>query len=108
MKFLVDENLPRKLVGALTALGHSAWYCPDVLGRSVGDTAIWRCAIEREAIIVTKDDDFLALFSTEPLTVPLVWLRIGNCSRTEAIDLVIRHLDVIASSVAAGRLLVEL
>ncbi|TRW18206.1 hypothetical protein FMM06_08930 [Glacieibacterium frigidum] len=60
------------------------------------------------AIIVTKDDDYLAFLAGTPPFTPVVWLRIGNCSRAEAIERVVSNLDTIATAVEAGRLLIEL
>lgn len=108
MRFLVDENLPRRMDAALVARGHEAIHCTEILGRSADDGAIWRHAVTIGATIITKDDDYLAFLRGTPPFTPVVWLRIGNCSRAEATMRVVGNLDTITAAVEAGQLLIEL
>lgn len=108
MRFLVDENLPPRMAAALVARGHEATHCTEILGRSADDGTMWRHALAAGATIITKDDDYLAFLGGTPPFTPVVWLRIGNCSRAEAIERVIGNLETIAAAVEAGQLLIEL
>ena len=108
MNFVVDENLPRLLARSLLAHGHQAWHSVDLLGFSAGDEAIWAEAIRRNAMVVTKDADFVQLLSRPPPHCPVVHVRIGNCPTPPVIDLLIANLDAIAAAVAGGTMLIHL
>lgn len=80
MKFVIDAQLPPFLAQTLRELGHDAVAVRDVGLREAEDEAIWQYALENDAIIVTKDEDFpeRSLHTAAPPAI--VWLRIGNCS----------------------------
>ena len=61
MRFLVDAQLPPALARWLTERGHDAFHVFDVgMGRA-GDQEIWNHAAAINAVIVTKDEDFVTL-----------------------------------------------
>ena len=60
MRFVVDAQLPPALARMLAAAGHHAEHVIDIGRRDAEDTAIWQFALEHEAAIVTKDEDFAA------------------------------------------------
>lgn len=77
--FLLDENLPRKLTFTPSwPVIHS-----DSLGSSLPDEALWRYAVERRMVIVSKDADFSD--RVMPVTSPpwVVHLRFGNLRRDD-------------------------
>jgi predicted nuclease of predicted toxin-antitoxin system len=95
MKLLFDENLSPKLPGLL------ATHFPDsahirecgLLGQ--GDEDIWEHARTNGFTIVSKDSDFqqrALLYGHPP---KLVWLRIGNCTKTQLVQLIITHAEEI-------------
>jgi predicted nuclease of predicted toxin-antitoxin system len=47
--------------------------------RAAADSAIWRYAMERSAIVVTKDEDFAARRAKAD-GPQILWLRIGNAT----------------------------
>jgi predicted nuclease of predicted toxin-antitoxin system len=53
----------------------------DIGLRDADDSPIWDYALKREAVIVTKDEDFPHRLSQSRETPVIVWLRIGNTSR---------------------------
>lgn len=108
MNFLIDENLSRGIARDLRALGHAAWHSADLLGESARDGDIWREAIARMCVIVSKDVDFIRFLSGSPPHCPVVWLRIGNCSTATASDPLVGNLRAIAEAIAAGELLIEI
>lgn len=79
MKFIVDENLPKRVATWLNARGHEAWHVSDIglLGRS--DPTIWAEAIIRSAFVITRDNDFMDLANAST-DGGVVRLEIGNCS----------------------------
>ena len=50
--------------------------------REANDAEIWRYAVQQQAAIITKDEDFAerSLYSRDQPVI--VWLRIGNTSGT--------------------------
>jgi len=81
VRFIVDAQLPPALARSLEAMGHQAEHVVEVEMRDATDHLIWKRAIETKAVIVTKDEDFVIRLTQETAVPPIVWLRIGNCSR---------------------------
>jgi predicted nuclease of predicted toxin-antitoxin system len=44
------------------------------------DRAIWEHAIRNDAVIISKDQDFVDRWLLSETPVGLIWLRKGNCS----------------------------
>ena len=62
MKFIVDAQLPRALAKRLKELGHDAkhtWGLED--SNRTPDTDIARIADRAQAVVITKDCDFLCI-----------------------------------------------
>ena len=57
MRFLVDANLPPALARWLVSEGHDAEHVSDLEMERTSDRDIWAYARERDACIVTKDED---------------------------------------------------
>jgi len=94
LRFLVDENLPRRLVGVLTAHGHEAVHVADEPGRGTDDDELWARAGERSEVLVTRDLDFpLPVGAHRP--AGLVLFRLGTWTRGETI---IRRLEEVLDS----------
>ena len=82
MKFLVDEQLPPALAVWLRAQCCDAAHVRE-LGLARGkDRQIWAHAAATEAAVITKDEDYVALSRARFGEVPVVWIRIGNCTNT--------------------------
>lgn len=78
MRFLIDAQLPPALAGGLREAGHEASHVEDIGLREADDGAIWARALQSEAILVTKDEDFAARFAQAVNAPVIVWLRVGN------------------------------
>ncbi|HMT13246.1 MAG TPA: DUF5615 family PIN-like protein [Aestuariivirga sp.] len=76
--FLVDEQLPPGLANWLRAQGHKAWHVHDLSLGGASDTDVAAEATLREAVIVTKDQDFVDRANLGTLHVQVIWVRIGN------------------------------
>lgn len=88
MKLLFDENLSPRLSSLLVTIYPNsvhARYC-GLLGHSDGD--VWEYARENGLTIISKDSDFQqrSLLYGHPPKV--IWLRIGNCSRQQLLELI--------------------
>ena len=81
MRFVVDAQLPPALARLLAAHGHQAEHVADVGLRDADDSPIWRYALQHQAIIITKDEDFPHRLSQSVTAPVIVWLRVGNTSR---------------------------
>ena len=71
MRFLIDAQLPPRLARRLAQLGHDVTHVADLGLTSATDQQIWNAAVERAAILVTKDQDFAVAraSTTSSLTV---------------------------------------
>jgi predicted nuclease of predicted toxin-antitoxin system len=80
LNFLVDAQLPPQLGRWIASRGHEATHVFDAGLLAATDAAVWQHAIDQQAIIVSKDEDFVDrwLVSDNPVTV--IWVRKGNCS----------------------------
>lgn len=78
MKFLVDAQLPPALCGWLHARGHEAAHVSEIGMIAASDEEIARRASFDDAILVSKDEDFVTL--RLPDRFAFVWLRCGNAT----------------------------
>jgi len=71
MRFLVDENLPARMVASLLSRGAEVSYVPGSLLASAADDALWEVAAREDRILVTRDLDFpLPLRPRPPGLIP--------------------------------------
>lgn len=92
MRFLIDQQLPKRLAAVLRELGHDAMHVKDLGMTEASDIEISAKAIEFGATIVTKDDDFVKLARIGP---KVVWIRLGNCSNDVLYGRVRQSLDIV-------------
>ena len=81
MRFLVDAQLPPALARWLVEQGHEAEHVHDIGLAGASDRAIWDEAVRRDAVIVSKDEDFVSLRTLLPEGPALIWVRVGNTTR---------------------------
>ena len=91
MRFLVDNQLPRTLAAWLRERGEEAEHVLDVGLAQSKDNPVWHRAIERGAVIISKDEDFAEWVRRGRPGPAVVWLRVGNCS-TRALQVWIEPL----------------
>lgn len=103
MKFIVDENLPPRLVSWLRQRGHDATHCRDVLGEDRSDDALAQIAVAEQRIIVTKDGDFDPPRTSERV----LRLRVGNCSNAILFEWLTTRLDDALARFARDEIYVE-
>ena len=65
----------------LVELGYEAQHVADLNFQAVEDSVIWDSAIDHNAVLLTKDEDFPHRFHQSTCTPVVVWLRVGNVSR---------------------------
>ena len=89
MKLLLDQNVSRRLVAALSDLFPDSNHVALCDLERADDDRVWEFAKAEGFTIVTKDTDFhqLALFRGPPPKV--IWVRLGNC-RTHELEALVR------------------
>jgi predicted nuclease of predicted toxin-antitoxin system len=80
VKFLVDAQLPPALTRWITDRGHPASHVYDFGFQDEDDGIIWDRARAEDAVIISKDEDFVDRWLLSAQPVPLIWIRKGNCS----------------------------
>jgi predicted nuclease of predicted toxin-antitoxin system len=108
VKRLIDAQLPPGLKLILASAGHEAHHVVDVGLRDADDAQVWRYAVQEGTAILTKDEDFAARRLREPRGPTIIWLRVGNCSRSALIRWLTPLLPSIEALIAAGETVVEI
>jgi predicted nuclease of predicted toxin-antitoxin system len=91
MKLLFDENLPPKLPGLLASLFPESRHVREcgLLGKT--DAEVWDYAGANGFVVISKDSDFQQRSLLQGSPPKLIWLRIGNCSRRQLLNLIRAH-----------------
>ena len=77
MRFLVDAQLPVALARWLVGRGHEAQHVTSLKMSDASDSVIWNCAIDLDAIVITKDEDFALRRSFAKSGPVIVWVRLA-------------------------------
>jgi predicted nuclease of predicted toxin-antitoxin system len=80
LNFLVDAQLPPTLARWISAHGHQANHVFDITLLKATDPHIWEHARQQNAVIISKDEDFVDRWLLDQAPVTLIWIRKGNCS----------------------------
>lgn len=78
MRFLIDAQLPPALADQLHGVGHDANHVARLGLGGATDAAIWAEARARNAVLVSKDEDFVSLAIADLTGPQFVWVRLGN------------------------------
>lgn len=107
MRFLIDEQLSRKLLRWFADKAQHAEHVADVLGQAASDHAIAAYARRNGAVIVSKDFDFVDML--EGVEGPrLLWVRTGNLRTGALIERLEAGWPHIEAELTKGRPVVEL
>jgi predicted nuclease of predicted toxin-antitoxin system len=107
IRFVIDAQLPPGLAIRLMQRGYLAEHVNRIGLGAAGDIAIWEHTRSIRAILITKDEDFVALALREPSGPQVVWLRIGNISNDALWITISAALDEILKSLELGERIVE-
>ena len=107
IRFVIDAQLPPGLAVRLRERGYPAEHVNRVGLGAANDIAIWEHTRRIRAILMTKDEDFVALALREPSAPQVVWLRIGNISNDALWMRISAALDEILESLETGERIVE-
>ena len=78
MKFIVDAQLQPGLAVWLREQGEDAHAARDIGLREADDRTIWDWAVQADAVIITKDQDFAIRRGAVAVGPAILWLRVGN------------------------------
>ena len=97
MKFLIDAQLPRRLVARLREAGHEAIHTLDLpLGNRTPDSDINELSVREGYVVVTKDADFVTSFHLHRKPHKLLLISTGNIRNSELETLLVANLGSIA------------
>jgi len=108
VRFLIDAQLPSALARLLTEHGHQAEHVNDIGRGDAPDREMWQYALDRHAVIVTKDEDFAHMSALGDPAPTVVWVRVGNTRRAPLLAWFEPLIDRIAVMVEAGDRVIEL
>ena len=108
MRFLIDAQLPPRLARRLADLGHEASHVADLSLVAATDREIWNAASERDAILVTKDQDFAVARAAAGEGPPVIWVRLGNTDNETLIARFVQAIESISAAIERGDTVVEL
>ncbi len=99
MKFLVDAQLPRRLVAELEQLGFQATHTLDLAsGNRTTDQALIALSLSEQSIVVTKDSDFVKSFLLKREPWKLLLVSTGNITNSELLRLFRLNIRQLADS----------
>jgi len=99
MNFLVDAQLPWRLVTLLQEGGYDAVHTLDLpLGNRTTDTIINELSVNEQRVVVTKDADFVDSFILRGQPWKLLLVSTGNIRNSELIPLFLANIDKIAEA----------
>ena len=108
MRFLVDAQLPPALAAYLIYQGHEAHHVAELGLVCARDREIWDHATAQDAIIVTKDEDFVTMRALRPQGPPIVWIRIGNVTKLSLLRRFAAAFPAILIALERGETIVQI
>ena len=99
MRFLVDAQLPRRLVYRLREAGHDALHTLDLPDRNhTLDAEINTLSQRERRVVVTKDADFVNSFLLIGQPYKLLLISTGNIRNSDLEALIVSHLSAIVAA----------
>jgi len=105
---LIDAQLPPALARLLDEHGHQADHVTEIGPGDAPDRVLWQYALDHDAVIVTKDEDFADMVAIGLEGPPVVWVRIGNTRSAALLRWFAPLIDDIVKMVDNGQRLIEL
>jgi predicted nuclease of predicted toxin-antitoxin system len=103
VNWIIDTQLPHQLATALKQHGQNAVHASELPGaHRTTDAAIMDHAMRTNAVVVTKDADFLAAYQLKRSPARLLYVSTGNIGNRALIFHFMRYLDVIIKELERG------
>ena len=93
MKLLFDQNLSYRLAVRLADVYPGSMHVRELGMASADDKEVWEQAMAGGFAVVSKDSDFYQRSLVLGHPPKLVWIRRGNCSTSEAEEILRRHAE---------------
>jgi predicted nuclease of predicted toxin-antitoxin system len=104
MNFLVDANLPRRIIRIFQERGHNAVHTLELPeGNATPDAAILDYSEKNNCVITTKDSDFSTFFWLQDRPQKLLLISTGNIRNAELETLLIANFDQLISALTENR-----
>lgn len=104
MKFLIDAQLPRRLVRLLAVACHDALHTLDLpAGNRTTDSEVMAVADAEGRVVVTKDADFVDSFLITGKPDKLLLISTGNITNVELEAVVLANLASLTAALSAHR-----
>jgi len=87
-KILVDLNLSHKISNVFRNENFHFIHVSDIGCEASDDIFLWRYAVENRMHLLTKDKDFKNIQVMHGFPPKIIWIRKGNCSTQEIIELI--------------------
>ena len=102
MKFIIDEQLPRRLATWLKLKGYDAIHADDVphTAGSLSDVAICKFADANNRIVITKDEDFWQRYLILHQPQKLIYVTTGNIKNADLIQLFENNIHLLLLHIA--------
>lgn len=108
MKFLVDNQLPPVLARQIQdEFGEEAVHVADLGLQEASDSALWAYAAATNAILISKDEDFVNLM-LRSYSAGLLWIRMGNCRTVFLLNVFRRAWPRIVERLRKGERFIEI
>jgi predicted nuclease of predicted toxin-antitoxin system len=108
VRFLIDAQLPPGLARRLSDASHDAMHLYEVMAQEATGIEVAEEANRRQAVLVSKDEDFTDLSHRGILVVPLLWIRLGNTTNAALWQKLAPLLPEIEAAFAAGEKIIEI
>jgi predicted nuclease of predicted toxin-antitoxin system len=108
VRFLLDTQLPKALARKLRNAGHEVEHVLELAMGQSPDNDLWQYAIEHQAVIVSKDEDFADWVLAGRPGPAVIWLRVGNCTNAELMEWLLPLWPQVLEALERGDHLVEI
>jgi predicted nuclease of predicted toxin-antitoxin system len=95
MKLLFDQNISYRVLKKLPIEFSNSRHVSELSLTNSEDERIWLFAKKEEFTIVTFDSDFYDFSIINGCPPKIIWLKTGNLTSPEIIDLLIKHSKTI-------------
>jgi predicted nuclease of predicted toxin-antitoxin system len=104
MNFLIDANLPRRIVHIFQERGHDVVHTLDLPeGNATADTTLLNYSEQNNCVITTKDSDFSTSFWLQDRPNKLLLISTGNIRNAELETLLTANFDQLILALTENR-----
>jgi predicted nuclease of predicted toxin-antitoxin system len=104
MNFLIDANLPRRIVRIFKERGHDVVHTLELPeGNATPDVALLDYAEQNDCVVTTKDSDFSSSFWLQDRPRKLLLISTGNIKNAELETLMIANFEQLISALIENR-----